>query len=101
VTQQIQPLLKEIEAKQPSGYRIDVGGAVEESGKANKALLAVAPLMMISILLLLMLQLQNFSRMWMVVLTAPLGLIGVVMGSIAILIDRSATHRTPAFSMQN
>jgi multidrug efflux pump subunit AcrB len=78
VTQQIRPLLKEIEAKLPSGYRIDVGGAVEESDKANKALLAVAPLMMISILLLLMLQLQNFSRMWMVVLTAPLGLIGVV-----------------------
>lgn len=78
VTQEIQPLLKEIEAKLPSGYRIDVGGAVEESDKANKALLAVAPLMLISILLLLMLQLQNFSRMWMVVLTAPLGLIGVV-----------------------
>ncbi|WP_237883246.1 efflux RND transporter permease subunit [Pseudomonas sp. PGPR40] len=78
VTQEIRPLLKDIEAKLPSGYRIDVGGAVEESDKANKALLAVAPLMMISILLLLMLQLQNFSRMWMVVLTAPLGLIGVV-----------------------
>ncbi|MGE8484727.1 MAG: hypothetical protein ACN6Q5_19270 [Pseudomonas sp.] len=100
MTQQIQPLLKEIEAKQPSGYRIDVGGAVEESDKANKAPLAVAPPMMISILLL-MLQLLNFSHMWMVVLTAPLGLIGVVMGSIAILIDRSATHRTPAFSMQD
>ncbi len=78
VTQEIRPLLKDIEAKLPSGYRIDVGGAVEESDKANKALLAVAPLMMITILLLLMLQLQNFSRMWMVVLTAPLGLIGVV-----------------------
>jgi multidrug efflux pump subunit AcrB len=78
VTQEIQPLLKDIEAKLPSGYRIDVGGAVEESDKANKALLAVAPLMLISILLLLMLQLQSFSRMWMVVLTAPLGLIGVV-----------------------
>ncbi|MBV7495159.1 efflux RND transporter permease subunit [Pseudomonas sp. PDM24] len=78
VTQELQPLLKDIEAKLPSGYRIDVGGAVEESDKANKALLAVAPLMLISILLLLMLQLQSFSRMWMVVLTAPLGLIGVV-----------------------
>ncbi|VVO33907.1 efflux RND transporter permease subunit [Pseudomonas fluorescens] len=78
VTQEIEPLLKDIEAKLPSGYRIDVGGAVEESATANKALLAVAPLMLISILLLLMLQLQSFSRMWMVVLTAPLGLIGVV-----------------------
>ncbi|VVO31306.1 efflux RND transporter permease subunit [Pseudomonas fluorescens] len=78
VTQEIEPLLKDIEGKLPSGYRIDVGGAVEESATANKALLAVAPLMLISILLLLMLQLQSFSRMWMVVLTAPLGLIGVV-----------------------
>jgi multidrug efflux pump subunit AcrB len=78
VTQEIRPLLKDIEARLPSGYRIDVGGAVEESEKANKALLAVAPLMIVSILLLLMLQLQDFSRMWIVVLTAPLGLIGVV-----------------------
>jgi multidrug efflux pump subunit AcrB len=78
VTQEILPMLKDIEAKLPSGYRIDVGGAVEESDKANKALLAVAPLMLATIMLLLMLQLQDFSRMWMVLLTAPLGLIGVV-----------------------
>ena len=78
VTQEIRPLLKDVQARLPSGYRIDVGGAVEESDKANKALMAVAPVMLISILLLLMLQLQDFSRMWMVVLTAPLGLIGVV-----------------------
>ena len=78
VTQEIQPMLKDIEAKLASGYRLDVGGAVEESDKANKALLAVAPLMLATIMLLLMLQLQDFSRMWMVLLTAPLGLIGVV-----------------------
>ncbi|WP_207886196.1 efflux RND transporter permease subunit [Pseudomonas sp. 30_B] len=77
-TQEIRPLLKDIEAKLPSGYRIDVGGAVEESDKANQALLAVAPLMLLTILMLLMLQLKSFSRMAMVVLTAPLGLIGVV-----------------------
>ena len=78
VTQEIRPRLKDIEAKLPTGYRIDVGGAVEESDKANQALLAVAPLMLVAILALLMLQLQDFSRMWMVLLTAPLGLIGVV-----------------------
>jgi multidrug efflux pump subunit AcrB len=78
VTQEIRPQLKDIEAKLPSGYRIDVGGAVEESDKANQALVAVAPVMLIAILALLMLQLQDFSRMWMVMLTAPLGLIGVV-----------------------
>jgi multidrug efflux pump len=78
VTQEIVPLLKEIEAKLPIGYRIDVGGAVEESDKANKALAAVAPVMIVTILLILMLQLQSFSSMTMVFLTAPLGLVGVV-----------------------
>ena len=78
VTQAIIPKLKDIKASLPSGYRIDVGGALEESAKANSALLAVAPVMLITILTILMLQLQNFSRMFMVFLTAPLGLIGVV-----------------------
>jgi multidrug efflux pump len=77
-TQEIRPMLKDIEAKLPSGYRIDVGGAVEESDKANRSLLAVAPVMIVTILLILMLQLQSFSRMAMVFLTAPLGIIGVV-----------------------
>src|SRR4029450_3094340 len=65
-TQAILPALKEIEAKLPSGYRIDVGGAVEESAKANAALAAVAPVMVLTILLILMLQLQRFSLMSMV-----------------------------------
>jgi multidrug efflux pump subunit AcrB len=77
-TQSIVPQLKDIEAKLPFGYRIDVGGAVEESDKANKALAAVFPVMLVTILTILMLQLQSFSKMFMVLLTAPLGLIGVV-----------------------
>ena len=77
-TQEIVPMLSDIEAKLPFGYRIDVGGAVEESDKANRALAAVFPVMLITILTILMLQLQSFSRMFMVFLTAPLGLIGVV-----------------------
>jgi multidrug efflux pump subunit AcrB len=78
VTQSIRPLLKDIEAKLPFGYRIDVGGAVEESDKANRALMAVFPVMLAVVLTILMLQLQSFSLMFMVLLTAPLGLIGVV-----------------------
>jgi multidrug efflux pump len=80
VTQAIRPSLQPIMASLPSGYRIDVGGAVEESDKANAALLAVAPVMLVVILLILMLQLQSFSLMGMVFLTGPLGLIGVVAG---------------------
>ena len=78
VTKEIQPHLKDIEAKLPFGYRIDVGGAVEESDKANRALMAVFPVMLLTILTILMLQLQSFSMMFMVLLTAPLGLVGVV-----------------------
>lgn len=78
VTQQIQPQLQVIQDSLPSGYRIDIGGAVEESEKANSALAAVGPLMLITILSILMLQLKSFSLMTMVFLTAPLGLIGVV-----------------------
>jgi len=77
-TQSIVPQLKDIQARLPSGYRIDVGGAVEESAKANNALAAVFPVMLVTILTILMLQLQSFSKMFMVLLTAPLGLIGVV-----------------------
>jgi len=77
-TQEIRPMLKDIEAKLPFGYRIDVGGAVEESDTANRALMAVFPVMLVTILTILMLQLQSFSLMFMVFLTAPLGLIGVV-----------------------
>src|SRR5207344_1477938 len=78
VTQEIRPQLKDIEAKLPFGYRVDVGGAVEESDIANRALMAVFPVMLVTILTILMLQLQSFSRIFMVFLTAPLGLIGVV-----------------------
>jgi multidrug efflux pump subunit AcrB len=85
-TQAIRPLLKDIEAKLPYGYRIDVGGAVEESDKANRALGAVAPVMIVTILAILMLQLQSMSLMAMVFMTAPLGLIGVV---IALLVTRA------------
>jgi multidrug efflux pump subunit AcrB len=86
VTQSIRPDLKEIEARLPFGYRIDVGGAVEESDKANKALMAVAPVMLVTVLAILMLQLQSFSLMTMVLLTAPLGSIGVVA---ALLVTRA------------
>jgi multidrug efflux pump subunit AcrB len=85
-TRSIQPQLADIEAKLPFGYRIDVGGAVEESEKANRALSAVAPVMIVTILTILMLQLQSLSRMAMVILTAPLGLIGV---AIALLVTRA------------
>ncbi len=62
----------------PVGYRIEVGGPVEENAKAQSSISAQMPLMVIAVLLLLMVQLQSFSRVLIVVMTAPLGMIGVV-----------------------
>ena len=77
-TQKIMPSLDPVIKSLPTGYRIELGGAIEESDKSNKALFAVFPVMFAVMLLILMMQLQNFSRMWLVFMTAPLGLIGVV-----------------------
>ena len=78
VTAQILPALDAIKAALPAGYRIETGGAIEESNKANAALFQVFPLMFVVMLSLLMLQLRSFSKLFLVFLTAPLGAIGAV-----------------------
>jgi multidrug efflux pump len=77
-TARIRPSLKPIVDSLPAGYRIEEGGAIEESDKANKALFAVFPAMFAVMLTLLMIQLQSFSRLFMVFMTGPLALVGVV-----------------------
>jgi multidrug efflux pump subunit AcrB len=76
VSAEVLPQLQPIKDALPYGYRIETGGAIEESAKANVALFAVFPVMGIVMLALLMIQLQSFSRLILVVVTAPLGLIG-------------------------
>jgi len=78
VTRDIDHALAEPRAHLPVGYRIDVGGSVEESVKGQTSINAEMPIMIIAVLTLLMIQLKRFSRTFIVVLTAPLGLIGVV-----------------------
>jgi multidrug efflux pump len=76
VTNEILPKLAPIKAALPYGYRIEAGGSIEESAKANAALVAVFPVMALAMLALLMVQLQSFSRLALVFVTGPLGLIG-------------------------
>jgi len=76
VSNEVAPKLQSIKDVLPYGYRIETGGSIEESAKANVALVAVFPVMIIAMLVLLMIQLQSFSRLALVVVTAPLGLIG-------------------------
>ncbi len=77
VTAQVLPTLASIKAALPQGYSIETAGAVEESAKGQASVNAVMPLMVFVMVALLMLQLQSFGRVAMVILTAPLGLIGV------------------------
>jgi multidrug efflux pump subunit AcrB len=72
--------LADLRGKLPAGYRIEMGGAIEESSKANASLFAVFPVMLVAMLTILMIQLQSFSRLALVLLTAPLGLIGATLG---------------------
>ena len=77
VSQQIDQQLDVIKASLPSGVSIETGGAVEESAKGGASVAAGFPLFLIAVLTILMVQLQSFSRVFLVILTAPLGLIGV------------------------
>ncbi|MBZ0068370.1 MAG: efflux RND transporter permease subunit, partial [Thiobacillus sp.] len=78
------PQVTQFQAQLPPGFRLEVGGPVESSAKANAAIGASWPLIVITTLSLLMLQLGSFSRSVLVVLTAPLGIIGV---AIALLVS--------------
>ncbi|MEG6289644.1 efflux RND transporter permease subunit [Enterobacter bugandensis] len=74
IMKQLQPIVDTL----PAGYRIDMAGSIEESGKATQAMLPLFPIMIALTLLIIILQVRSLSAMVMVFLTAPLGLIGVV-----------------------
>ncbi len=79
VSTQLDAQLEEVRARLPAGYRIEMGGSIEESAKGQNAIMKVMPLMLVGVITLLMIQLQSISRTVIVLLTAPLGLIGVTM----------------------
>ena len=83
VTSRLNPQLDAVRAALPLGYRIEAGGAFEDSAKGQHSIAAGVPLLAIVVLTLLMIQLHSFSRTLMVVLTAPLGLIGVTIALLA------------------
>jgi len=83
VSGQIEAQLTEIKANLPLGITIETGGAVEEAAKGAASVAKGAPLFLVVVLTLLILQLRSFSRVFLVLLTAPLGLIGV---TIALLV---------------
>jgi multidrug efflux pump subunit AcrB len=63
----------------PPGYRIDMAGSIEQSGKADASIQKLQPLMVALMLIFVMLQMRSFSGTFIVVATAPLGLVGAVL----------------------
>ena len=78
ISGKLEKKLSTLKAGLPAGYRIEAGGAIEESNKANKALFAMFPIMILLMLTLLMSQVHSFKKMILIFGIAPLGLIGAV-----------------------
>jgi multidrug efflux pump subunit AcrB len=74
VYNELQPIISAL----PAGYQIQIGGNIEESLKANNALAPIFPIMLLFTLIVIIIQVRSFAAMTMVVLTAPLGLVGTV-----------------------
>ena len=78
IVDELKPAVAKFTAGLPANYSIAVGGTVEESGKGERPIVDVVPLMLFLMAFVLMLQLQSFQKLLLVVSVAPLGLIGVV-----------------------
>lgn len=70
----LQPIVSTL----PPGYHIDMAGSIEEADKANKALAVVFPIMIVLMFTVTIFQVRSLSAMAMVLLTAPLGVVGTV-----------------------
>ena len=85
VTMALSNALAPLRAELPPGYRIEIGGSVEASGRADASIQKLQPVMLAFMLIFIMLQMRSFSGTFMVLATAPLGLIGAV---VALLLFR-------------
>jgi multidrug efflux pump subunit AcrB len=72
------PAVAKLETSLPRGYHVVVGGTVEESARSQASVFAVVPLMLFIMITVLMIQLQSFSRLFLVLSVVPMGLIGIV-----------------------
>ncbi|MEM1181396.1 MAG: efflux RND transporter permease subunit, partial [Acidobacteriota bacterium] len=80
VLEALQPTLDALEF--PPGVRLELGGELEESGKANEAIASKMPLGLLLLLFFLLLEFNSFRRVGIVLMTVPLAAVGVVPGLI-------------------
>jgi len=87
VVKELQPKIDKLRETLPSGYRIEVFGEVDISQEVDGMLAKTLPFMLVATLTLLMFELNSMKKMALVLMTVPLGLIGVV--SILLVLDLS------------
>ncbi|MFQ6182711.1 efflux RND transporter permease subunit [Sinorhizobium meliloti] len=58
------------------GYKVEIQGGAEDSAESQASIAAKAPIMLVVIVILLMVQLQHFGKAMLVLATGPLGIIG-------------------------
>lgn len=80
VTKQVYNDLADLRKELPAGMSIEIGGSLEDSNKTLNYLLAPVPLMLLLIVVLIMLQMQDVRKLLVILLTAPMGVIGVIFG---------------------
>ncbi|MFK0205748.1 efflux RND transporter permease subunit [Agrobacterium sp. NPDC090283] len=94
IVEQLKPKIEAFQKTLPVGYTLETGGSVESSADSQAPIVAVVPMMLFAMATILMIQLQSFSRLFLVFAVAPTALIGVVvallfsnapMGFVAIL----------------
>ena len=68
--QQLEPTIRDFAAKLPNGFKLATGGAVEESAKGQGPIVAVAPIMLLTMAFFIMVQLQSFQKLFLVVSVA-------------------------------
>ena len=74
--------LETFRAQLPLDYQMEMGGSIESSAKGERSIQAMQPVMVVLTLILIMLQMRSFSGLFIVVATAPLGLIGAVLAMV-------------------
>ncbi|MEM7616866.1 MAG: efflux RND transporter permease subunit, partial [Pseudomonadota bacterium] len=82
VANQITPFLLEQQKNWPANYSYEMGGEMETSTDSSQAIAAKLPISGMIILLLLMAQFNSFRKTFVILLTIPLGVIGVTFGLI-------------------
>ena len=80
IANQLEPWLKELSKDWPIGYKYEQGGELESSGEANDSIGVKVPIAFLIIILLLVGQFDSLRRPAIILMTIPLGLIGVIIG---------------------